>query len=104
MKTMVTKEGLPPSSRIYLQELGHRLRLVRKKRGYSRDRLASLTYLGRNTIARMEKGDPGVSVGAWSQVLHVLGTDRSWLLLLEVPEEGIRKGKVSDIDALSDSL
>ncbi|MCL4486194.1 MAG: helix-turn-helix domain-containing protein [Nitrospirae bacterium] len=104
MKTRVTREGIPPGSKIYLRELGHRLRLIRKKRGYSRDKLASLTFLGRNTIARMEMGDPGVSIGAWAQAVHVLGTDRNWLLLLPVPEEETKKGQAPDIDALAESL
>lgn len=104
MKKQLAKEGLPPASKIYLQELGQRLRVVRKKRGYSRDRLASLTFLGRNTIARMEMGDPGVSLGAWAQVVHVLGIDRNWLLLFEVPEEKLWKGRTPDIDTLAESL
>ncbi len=110
MKTLVTKEGLPPSSRIYLEELGRRLRLLRKRRGYSRDRLAVLAFIGRNTLARMESGDPGVSIGAWAQVIHVLGVDRNLTLLLELPKEersgekAGKKGKVPDIDALAESL
>lgn len=110
MKTLVTKEGLPPSSKIYIEELGHRLRLLRKARGYSRERLAALTFLGRNTLVRMESGDPGVSMGAWAQVIHVLGNDHNLTLLLEAPKEerarlkGEKKGKVPDIDALAESL
>lgn len=110
MKTLVTKEGLPPSSKIYIEELGRRLRLLRKNRGFSRDRLAALTFLGRNTLVRMESGDPGVSIGAWAQVIHVLGSDRTLMLLLELPTEeraGFKpgkKGKSLDIDALAESL
>lgn len=109
MKTSLTKRGLPPRSRIELEELGLRLRRLRKSRGYSRDRLAELSYIGRNTLARMEAGDPGVAIGAWVQVLHVLGNDRTLALLLEVPrEDGIesharRKG-LPDINVLAESL
>jgi transcriptional regulator with XRE-family HTH domain len=110
MKNVVAKEGLPPASKIYLEELGSRLRRIRRSRGYSRDKLAKLTFLGRNTLARMESGDPGVSIGAWAQVIHVLGIDRNWVLLLAAPEEErsgrktSRKGKDPDIDALAESL
>lgn len=110
MKTVVTKEGLPPSSKIYLDELGRRLRLIRKNRGYSRDRLADLTFIGRNTLVRMESGDPGVSIGAWAQVIHVLGIDRNLMLLLEAPKEeraGLKDGKKSkgqDLNVLAESL
>ena len=110
MKTLVTKNGLPPSSKIYLKELGRRLRLLRKNRGYSRDRLAALTFIGRNTLVRMESGDPGVSIGAWAQVIHVLGIDRNLTLLLEAPKEervvkkAGKKGKGPDINALAESL
>ena len=110
MKTLVTKDGLPPSSKIYIEELGRRLRGLRKNRGYSRDRLAALTFIGRNTLVRMESGDPGVSIGAWAQVIHVLGIDRNLMFLLEAPkEEGVRrggggKGKDPDINTLAESL
>jgi transcriptional regulator with XRE-family HTH domain len=110
MKTLVTKEGLPPSSKITLEELGRRLRSLRKTCGYSRERLAALTFLGRNTIVRMESGDPGVSIGAWAQVIHVLGSDRTLTFLLDLPKEdrdgfkGRKNGKSQDIDALAESL
>ena len=109
MKTLVTKNGLPPSSKIYIEELGRRLQMLRKNRGYSRDRLAALTFIGRNTLVRMESGDPGVSIGAWAQAIHVLGTDRNLTLLLEAPvdEAGLKagkKGKGPDINALAESL
>ncbi len=110
MKTYVVKEGLPPSSKIYIEELGRHLRSLRKNRGFSRDRLAALTFLGRNTLVRMESGDPGVSIGAWAQVIHVLGSDRNLTLLLESQREeragfkAGKKGKSPDIDALAESL
>ena len=110
MKTLVTKNGLPPSTKLYIEELGRRLRRLRKSRGYSRDRLASLTFIGRNTLGRMESGDPGVSIGAWAQVVHVLGIDRNLTLLLESPEadraepKGRKKGSAPDINALAESL
>ncbi|WP_053764661.1 helix-turn-helix domain-containing protein [Leptospirillum ferriphilum] len=108
MRNSVTKNGLPPSSKRSLEELGRRLRLLRKSRGYSRDRLAALAFIGRNTLARMESGDPAVSIGAWAQVIHVLGIDRNLTLLLEAPKEEMRgigkKGKTPDINVLAESL
>jgi transcriptional regulator with XRE-family HTH domain len=113
MKTTLVREGLPPNSKIFLEELGKRLRLARKRRGYSREKMAALSYVGRNTLVRMENGDPGVSVGAWAQAFHVLGMDRGWLLLL-VPEEDTtglmmeetrkKRRRNPDINGLADSL
>ena len=109
MKTLVTKNGLPPNATLSLEELGRRLRALRKSRGYSRDRLASLMYVSRNTLVRMEAGDPGVSIGAWTQALHLLGDTRNLMILLDEPkvEWGAAKRKKKnalDLNALAESL
>ena len=39
--------------------------------------MADRAFIGRNTVTRVEKGEPGVSIGIYATILFVLGmTDR----------------------------
>ena len=35
--------------------------------------MAERAFVGRNTITRLERGDPGVSIGIYATVLFILG-------------------------------
>jgi transcriptional regulator with XRE-family HTH domain len=60
-----------------LDALGERLRLARLRRSYSASTLAARAGITRVTLARIEKGDPGTSMGAYVAVLRVLGLQDS---------------------------
>lgn len=62
----------PPTQR-QLEELGVRLRLARLRRRYSAAMVAGRAGTTRATLYRAEKGDPGVSLGAYGGILRVLG-------------------------------
>ena len=53
--------------------LGERLRLARLRRRYSAESVAARAGITRVTLARVEKGDGGTSMGAYVAVLRVLG-------------------------------
>jgi transcriptional regulator with XRE-family HTH domain len=53
--------------------LGERLRLARLRRRYSAESVAVRAGITRVTLARVEKGDAGTSMGAYVAVLRVLG-------------------------------
>jgi transcriptional regulator with XRE-family HTH domain len=54
---------------------GARLRLARKRRGISSVLMAERVRISRDTLNRVEKGDPVVSLGTYMRVLRVLGLD-----------------------------
>lgn len=64
-----------PSSTRALSALGERLRLARKRRKITTVLMAQRVGVSRDTLNRVEKGDPVVSLGTYLRVLRVLGLD-----------------------------
>lgn len=62
-----------PKSRLALEQLGHDLRGARLRRGMAIADLAVRTGTSASSVARLEKGDPGVGIGTLADVLVVLG-------------------------------
>jgi len=56
-----------------LRKLGHDIRDARRRRRIPMAILAERASLSRMTLNRVEKGAPGVSMGAYATVLFVLG-------------------------------
>jgi transcriptional regulator with XRE-family HTH domain len=68
---------LPIPARNTLRKLGSDLKDARLRRRLSTTVAAERAFLNRKTLAKIEKGDPGVSMGAYASLLFVLGmTDR----------------------------
>ncbi len=63
------------ANRRQLTTFGERLRLARKRRKISTVLMAERAGLSRDTLNRVEKGDPAVSLGTYLRVLRVLGLD-----------------------------
>ncbi|WP_455233216.1 helix-turn-helix domain-containing protein [Geopseudomonas aromaticivorans] len=55
-----------------LAQLGQDIRAARKRRGMTMADLADRVHTGRATMARIEKGDPSVSMGFYAAVLAQL--------------------------------
>ena len=53
--------GLPPKARAQLVRLGESLAAIRKERGLSQENLAQRMFVSRQTLHRLEAGDPSVS-------------------------------------------
>ena len=64
---------LPIIARKALKKLGADITVARKKRRISTVSMAERAFLSRGTLARIEKGDPTVSMGAYLSVLAILG-------------------------------
>jgi transcriptional regulator with XRE-family HTH domain len=56
-----------------LRKLGHDIRDARLRRRIPTSVVAERASISRTTLAKLEKGDPGVSIGITSTVLFVLG-------------------------------
>lgn len=72
MKSFSTST-LPAAARKALAKLGADIIVARKKRRISTVSMAERAFLSRSTLARIEKGDPSVSMGAYLSVLAILG-------------------------------
>ena len=71
-KTRKCTEGLPAPMVDILRRLGGNLAVARKRRRMRQKDAAELAGCTRQTIARIEAGDPAVSMGAWMNLVWVL--------------------------------
>lgn len=69
MRTMT----IYPASAKEMKALGQRLKDARLRRRFSMETVCARADISRPTLYKVEKGDPSVSVGAYVQVLRVLG-------------------------------
>jgi transcriptional regulator with XRE-family HTH domain len=58
-----------------LRELGADISAARRRRRLPGSVLADRAFISRQTLAKIEAGDPAVSMGAWVSVLFGLGLD-----------------------------
>jgi transcriptional regulator with XRE-family HTH domain len=63
----------PLAVRRVLRKLGGDIRDARRRRRIPMAVLAERALISRTTLTNVEKGDPGVSLGAYATVLFVLG-------------------------------
>jgi transcriptional regulator with XRE-family HTH domain len=56
-----------------LRKLGQDLRDARRRRGLPASVVAERAFTSRPSLQRVEKGDPGVSIGIYAAVLQALG-------------------------------
>src|SRR5260221_6394637 len=63
----------PVPVRRALRKLGHDLRDARRRRRIPVAILAQRASISRTTLTKVEKGDPGVSLGTYATVLFSLG-------------------------------
>jgi transcriptional regulator with XRE-family HTH domain len=112
MKRSRSTSALPVSVHRALRKLGEDISSARRRRRIPMSLMAERAFVSRNTVARVEKGDPSVSLGIYATVLFVLGmsdrlgaladpsTDRVGLTLEEerLPQR-VRSRRQADGDA-----
>ncbi len=59
-----------------LAQVGENVRLARLRRRFSGTLVAERAGMSRATLRAIERGDPGVSLGALANVLHCLGLEK----------------------------
>lgn len=69
---MSAPTALPLPAAHALRKLGREIALARRKRGISTSDMATRLFVSRDTLWRMEKGDPTVSSGTLATALFVL--------------------------------
>lgn len=70
-----TTAALLPRLQRRLASLGERVRAARQRRGLTEALVAERAGMSRMTLRGIEKGRPGVTMGAYAAVLQVLGLD-----------------------------
>jgi hypothetical protein len=66
-------EAMPPAVLAQLRQLGENLAIARKRRRESRKVWAGRVGVSEPTLARMERGDPGVALGIYATALWLIG-------------------------------
>ena len=87
---------LPTAAR-QTQALGERLRLARRRRKLTTVVFAEQMGVSRETLRRLEAGDPNVALGTYLRALHVLGLDKDIDAIARDDEPG---RKLQDLDLL----
>lgn len=77
----------PAHLRIFTQ-VGDNFRLARKRRKLATTVVAERAGIDRATLYQIEKGNPGVSMGAYFNVARVLGLETDFLKLAADDELG----------------
>ena len=91
------KQILFPKHKKILEIFGENVKLARKRRNLTAIQVAERADISRNTLYLIEKGNPGVSMGAVFNVLRVLGLQDDFLKLGADDELG---KKLQDIKLL----
>lgn len=81
------KPALPIPVRRALRNLGEDLKNARRRRRISTSLMAERANISRTTLVKMEKGDPGVSLGNYATVLFVLGLIHRLSELVDISQD-----------------
>ena len=77
-----------PKGKKLLKALGENIKLARLRRKLSSEQVAERAGFSRGTLWQIEKGAPSVAMGAYFQVLFVLGLENDFLKLAGNDELG----------------
>lgn len=80
-----------------LEKMGENIKLARKRRKLTAIQVAERAGMARSTLYLVEKGDTGVAMGAYFNVLRVLGLQDDFLKL--AADDGFGR-KLQDLDLL----
>lgn len=79
-----------------LKKLGQDLRDARKRRRITMELAAERAAISRATLTKIEKGDDGVSLGAYAKILFVLGMIERLVELADPTFDSLGLGLESD--------
>ena len=93
------KQVLFPKHQKILEKVGENIKLARKRRDLTTIQVSERAAIDRSTLVRIEKGDSRVSLGAYFNVLRVLGLQDDFLKIATDDEFGRR---LQDLKLLSE--
>ena len=80
-----------------LQSVGENIKLARKRRRLTSIQVSERAAIDRTTLYQIEKGTPSVSMGAYFNVMRVLGLQDDFLKLASDDKQG---RTIQDLDLL----
>lgn len=83
------KKKLPISLRSGLKNLGESLKKARIRRRLKMVTVADRAGVSRETLAKIQRGDPGVSMGNYAAVIFALGFGHEWMNLADISEDKV---------------
>lgn len=92
------KQVIFPKHQKILEKVGENIKLARKRRGLTTIQVSERAGIDRSTLVRIEKGNGRVSLGAYFNVLRVLGLQDDFLKIATDDEFGRR---LQDLKLLS---
>lgn len=91
------KQIVLPRYKNALSQMGEQIKLARKRRKLTAVQVAERADIARSTLSLIEKGEPSVAMGAYFNVLRVLGLQDDFLKLAADDTFG---RKLQDLDLL----
>jgi transcriptional regulator with XRE-family HTH domain len=92
------RQSIFPKYNSLLEQLGENIKLARKRRKLTTTQVAERADISRSTLYLIESGNPGVAMGAYFNVLRVLGLQEDFLKLAADDELGRR---LQDLELLN---
>jgi transcriptional regulator with XRE-family HTH domain len=91
------KQIVFPKHQMTLEQMGENIKLARKRRKLTAIQVSERADIVRTTLYQIEKGNPSVAIGAYFNVLRVLGLQDDFLKLASDDELG---RKLQDLELL----
>lgn len=91
------KQLVLPKFQLLLEQMGQNIKLARKRRKLTTVQVAERAGIARSTLYLVEKGDASVTMGAYFNVLRVLGLQDDFLKLAA---DDVFGRKLKDLDLL----
>lgn len=92
------RQSIFPKYNSLLEQMGENIKLARKRRKLTTTQVAERADIARSTLYLIESGNPGVAMGAYFNVLRVLGLQEDFLKLAADDELG---RKLQDLELLN---
>jgi len=86
-----------PRYKKMLAEMGENIKLARRRRSLTMIQVAERAHIDRGTLKKIEEGNPSVSMGAYFNVLRVLGLQND---IVKLAEDDILGRKLQDLELL----
>ena len=93
---------IPLSIRQQLRKLGSDLRKARLRRGLKMVLVAERAGISRETLAKIQRGDPSVSMGSYASVVFALGLGTKWLDFADIGADPL--GRILDEERLPERV
>ncbi|EFK57011.1 helix-turn-helix domain-containing protein [Sphingobacterium spiritivorum] len=91
------RQPVLPKFQAILEQMGENIKLARKRRKLTAVQVAERAGIARSTLYLIEKGDSSVAMGAYFNVLRVLGLQDDFLKLAA---DDVFGRKLQDLDLL----